>query len=147
LLQNFALVECDPAKGSFTPVVFVGDNFKRDLPYECASGRSSSCRDSFVGFVLAQQESAEDHPHRHPAQQAIDIYVSHRRSLSIELTINLSARHRGRPLAAGHTRIRVGERIEPLRKDWISNLCRFSLLNRLTKTQVIDFITLIPSNN
>jgi len=25
--------------------------------------------------------------------------------------------------------------------------CRFSLLNRLTKTQVIDFITLIPSNN
>ena len=26
-------------------------------------------------------------------------------------------------------------------------LCRFSLLNRLTKTQVIDFITLVPSNN
>ena len=27
------------------------------------------------------------------------------------------------------------------------NWCRFSLLNRLTKTQVIDLTTLVPSNN
>lgn len=29
----------------------------------------------------------------------------------------------------------------------VEGLCRFPLLNRLTKTQVIDFITLVPSNN
>jgi hypothetical protein len=41
----------------------------------------------------------------------------------------------------------VSHRRRKARKPTVELHCRFSLLNRLTKTQVIDFITLAPSNN
>jgi hypothetical protein len=90
-------------------------------PRRFAFGRSSLCPRgrSLAGFVLAQEESAQDHSHRHPTKQAIDVRISHGRSLSIELAINISTRHR---IPSWTTPIRLGERVQSLRKDWVSGL-------------------------
>src|ERR1700683_5752133 len=94
-------------------------------PCRFASGRSSlrasscPCAGSLAGLVLAQEESAQDHAKSHPGQQAIDVGISQGRSLLIELTINLPTGHRVPSRTAA---IRLGESVEPLRKDWVSSL-------------------------
>jgi integrase/recombinase XerD len=41
----------------------------------------------------------------------------------------------------------LGPNLAQRLKRYVEERCRFSLLNRLTKTQVIDCITFVPSNN
>src|SRR6202166_4301300 len=101
--------------------IFINSNFKCDFSLPFRVGRSSlcTCGCSLAGFVLAQQESAQDHSQRHPGQQAIDVGISQHRSLLIELTINLPTGHRVPSRTAA---IRLGESVEPLRKDLVSSL-------------------------
>src|ERR1700679_1714587 len=67
------------------------------LLVHCLSRRGALSR-----LVLAQNESAYHHPHCHPTKQTIDVLISLRSSLLIELLINSSLCHvaRSGPFAA-----------------------------------------------
>jgi hypothetical protein len=74
-----------------------------------------SGRCSLSGLVLAQNEGAYDHTHRHPTEQTVDVLISLRRGLLIELLINGSSCHEAgsRPFAAsaevGGKRVDLGD--------------------------------------
>jgi hypothetical protein len=60
------------------------------------------CRlSSLVGFVVAQDESAGHHTDRHPAEQTIDVLITLRFNLLIELLVDISSGHESwfRPFA------------------------------------------------
>src|ERR1700678_4486809 len=54
---------------------------------------SLSFRSSLAGPVLAQNEGAHYHPHCHPTEQTVDVLISLRSRLLIELLINSSLCH------------------------------------------------------
>src|SRR5271163_2829595 len=56
-----------------------------------------SRRSSLTGLVLAQNEGAYHHADRHPTEQAVDVLISLRCSLLLELLINESFGHEAWP--------------------------------------------------
>ena len=81
-----------------------------------------SCRSSLPGLVLAQNEGARHHAHRHPTEQTVDVLISHRSSLLIELLVNGSSCHvaGARPSAA--TTEERGKRVDMVDEGRIAGL-------------------------
>ena len=51
------------------------------------------CGSSLTRLVLAQNEGAYHHAHRHPTEQPVDVLISHRCRLLIELLVDGSLCH------------------------------------------------------
>src|SRR5271170_1960685 len=56
-----------------------------------------SCRGSLSGLVFSQNEGAHHHAYCHPTEQTVDVLISLRSSLLIELLINSSSCHEAGP--------------------------------------------------
>src|SRR5258705_1579875 len=73
-------------------------------------------------LVLSENEGAHHHAHGHPTEQTVDVLISLRSSLLIELLINSSSRHQaGSGSFAATAKVR-GKRVDPVDVDRIASL-------------------------
>ena len=71
-----------------------------------------SRRSTLPGLVLAQNEGAHHHAHRHPTEQTVDVLISLRGSLLIELLIDSSSCHQARSGSFAATAEVRGKRVD-----------------------------------
>src|SRR6266481_9684857 len=81
-----------------------------------------SRRSSLTGLVLGQNKGAYHHTHRHPAEQAVDVLISLRSSLLIELLINSSSCHEARSGSFAATAEVRGKRVDLIDEGGIAGL-------------------------
>src|ERR1700678_1691765 len=97
---------------------------------------SLSFRNSLTGPVLTQNEGARYHAQCHPTEQTVDVLISHRGRLLIELLIHLSSRHEAGLRPSPASTEKSGKRIDSTDECRIAGLHVF-LQMRLVKKRAV----------